>query len=582
MAGETRVPTRFDRASFSARDRFTSMGGGSIGAKAGGLAAVVGFLEHEIAAAYEPAIQVGIPALAVVATDHFDRFLRQNDLLDVAASPLADESLAAAFRRAVLPADLIADLRAWLDQVHAPLAVRSSSQLEDAVSEPFAGVYLTRMLANNERDQGERTERLASAIRDVYASTFFRKAKAYRRAVRQSGRDEKMAVIIQEVVGTARGGRFYPHLSGVARSCNFYPVGLARPEDGVVELALGLGKIIAEDGVAWPYSPAHPHANPPYSTPRDLVNQTQSTFWAIEIPPPDDAACRRGHAIPVKRYGLADAEADGTLAFIASTYSADDDRIVAGISGKGPRVLDFAPILKAQRIPLNRLLVELLDRCSRALGTSVEIEFAMTLSDPDPLPARFGLLQVRPMLVAYPEVEVRMPDCRSADVLAGSDCALGNGVIDSIRDIVYVRPFAFDPHDGTSIARTLEVINQSLVAADRPYVLIGFGRWGSTDPSAGIPVDFGQISGAQVIVESTLPDVNILLSQGSHFFHNIVSRRALYLSVSHLGQYAVDWGWLEAQVPVTETALVRHVCLRAPLEVRVDGRTRLGVIVKPR
>jgi hypothetical protein len=573
------APTRFDPARFSIEDRFTCIGTGSLGAKAHGLAGIRGILETTIAPSFAPAVQLDIPRATVITAGFFDLFIEQNALSAVASSPLADHEIAAAFQKAALPPQLVGDLRAFLAQVRVPLAVRSSSLLEDAMREPFAGVYATRLVRNDHPDLEGRLEELAGAIKYIYASTFFKKAKEYFAATGHSRSDERMAVLIQEVVGTRRNDRFYPHVSGVARSCNFYPLGIARPEDGVVELALGLGTIIVDEGVAWSYSPACPQASPPYNTPRDLLNQTQKDFWAIDLARRED---HHGMNEPgcLRKYTLSDAEQDGTLSFIASTYVADDDRIVMGITRPGPRIVDFGPMLKTDLLPLTALLKELLRSCQAALGTPVAIEFAMTFPDPEALPARFGFLQVRPMAASYSQVEVAIDELDEPNVLVASECALGNGAIGSIRDVVYVKPKTFETRHTRSIGLELEAINRGLVAAQCPYVLIGFGRWGTTDPSAGIPVDFGQISGARVIVESTLPNLDFTLSQGSHFFHNITSFKVLYFCVRHTGRHVIAWEWLDAQQALTETAFVRHVRLSSPLRIKVDGRTSRGVIVE--
>ena len=571
--------TRFDRASFSGREPFTCTASGSLGAKARGLACIKEIVEKEVAPRFEPALRVEVPLTMVIGADAFDLFVERNELSDLARSDAADQQIAAAFSRAVLPDSVAADLRAFLDRVRVPLAVRSSSLLEDAVSEPFAGVYATKMVPNSRPDLETRVQQLAAAVKQVYGSVFFRKAKDYRRASRHSDGDEKMAVMIQEVIGTRHDDRFYPHLSGVARSFNFYPIGIARPEDGIVELGLGLGRIIVNEGIGWAYSPACPQANPPYNAPRDLVERSQKHFWAIDLHPRDEGS--GGDEVDcVRQYALADAERDGTLVFIASTYLADDDRIVMGTSRPGPRIVDFAPILRADLIPLTALLQELLKRCREALGRSVEIEFALTFSDGQPLPARFGFLQVRPMVASYSAVEVHIDDWDAGRILAASEHALGNGRDTSIRDAVYLKPKAFDVRQTKAIARELETIDRRLSAAGCGYVLIGFGRWGSCDASAGIPVSFGQISGARVIVESSFPDVPFMPSQGSHFFHNITSSRVLFFSVSHVGRHTVDWEWLDARPATTETEFVRHVRLSSPFRVEVDGRTSHGVIVK--
>ena len=556
---------------------FMCLGTGSMGAKAAGLARIAGLLESTVAPAFQADIAVEIPRLAVIATDAFDRLIDDNRLSRLRAIAPPDRDIAAAFAAATLPPSLLADLQAWLAQAQGPLAVRSSSLLEDGAARPFAGVYATRMLANNHPDLGVRREQLVGAIKLVYASTFFRRARDYFGIDGRPAGGDRMGVVIQEVIGTEGHGRFYPHVSGVARSLNFYPFGLARPTDGVVDLALGLGKSIVDDGVAWSYSPACPHANPPYNAPRDLVKQGQKEFWAVDLAHGGDRPTDEGDA--VRKYGLAEAEEDGALDYVASTYLADDDRIVTGISRPGPRIVDFAPLLKADLVPLTPLISELLDRGRKILATPVEIEFALTFPR-RPGPARFGFLQIRPMADAYAPVQVDVDELSSPGAVVASESALGNGDLDTIRDVVYVRPQHFDPAQGRTIAGELQALNRTLTLAGRPYMLVGVGRWGSSDPTAGVPVDFAQISGARVIVESALPETDLMLSQGSHFFHNVTSFRVLYLAVSDLRTGRVDWAWLEAQPAAAQTDRLRHLWLPAPLHVKVDGRTGRGVVLR--
>jgi len=568
---------RFDRRFFTGEQRFTVIGSGSLGGKAQGLADLGEALRSGIGGRYEPDITVCIPTLTVIATDFFDRFMEQNRLYDVALSGRRDDQIAHAFQQAELPPQLVGDLRALIAQAHTPLAIRSSSMLEDAMFEPFASVYKTKMIPNNQHDIDTRFRKLVEAVKYVYASTFFGNARSYMQATNHRTADEKMAVIIQEVVGTLVNKRFYPHISGVARSYNFYPFGLARPEDGVVDLALGLGKIVVDDGIAWSYSPARPQANPPYNTLKDLIKQTQREFWAIHMgePPAYDPIKEVEY---MRRFNLSDAEEDGSLQFIASTYSAANDSVIFGTTKPGPRVLDFATILKLDHIPLNDLMRDLLTLCEEVLGTKVEIEFAATLDTDRGRPARFGFLQVRPMVVPGGEVEISMSEFTGSRVLVASETTLGNGVLDTIRDIVYVKPETFNTGLTGLIAEDLEEINRRMLASETPYLLIGFGRWGSSDPMGGVPVKFGQISGAKAIVEATLPNMGSMPSQGSHFFHNITSFQVFYFSVDHLEGYRIDWDWLKNQKTVAETDLVRHVRSESALKIEVDGMRRRGVI----
>jgi hypothetical protein len=569
--------TPFDRQFFAGLEKFTVIGSGELGGKARGLAAMKEILETNIAPLFLPDIHVAIPTLTVIATDFFDRFMEENHFFELALSDARDDLIAQAFQRGELPAQLVGDLMALIAQVHTPLAIRSSSLLEDAMFEPFASVYATKMIPNNQWDADVRFRKLAEAVKYVYASTFFKDAKNYMRSTKHATADEKMAVIIQEVVGQRYGDRLYPQISGVARSHNFYPLGHAKPGDGVIDLALGLGKSIVDEGIGWSFSPAYPQANPPYMSITELLEQSQTTFWAVNMGQPGEYNPIEENEYMLK-LNLEDAERDGTLRFIASTYRSQDDKIVFGIAEKGPRIIDFAPILKFDLFPLNTMLRNLLKTCEAALGRMVEIEFALTLDETRGSPARFGFLQVRPMVVSEANVDVSLAELEGKDVLAASESVLGNGILDDIQDIIYVKPDKFNVHHTEEIAAQLEELNRKLMASQSPYLLIGFGRWGSSDPQGGIPVNFGQICGAKAIIESTLPEMNFMISQGSHFFHNITSFRVLYFSVPHWDKHKIDWAWLGRQKAVTETEYIRHLRLRSPLVIKVDGTKSRGAI----
>jgi hypothetical protein len=562
--------TEFDRNFFDPAHRFRTIGGGELGGKAHGLA-----IADSILAARRPTfppIDISIPSLTVLRTGVFDTFISRNDLAGVAESDESDESIARAFLHSELPTATLGDLRALVEQVRSPLAIRSSSLLEDAIAEPFAGVYETKMIPNSQPSADERFRRLVEAIKFVYASTFFREAREYRAATRHHARDEKMAVIIQEVVGNRFNDRFYPNVSGVARSFNYYPMGAARPADGVVSLALGLGKTIVDGDLAWTYSPAFPANPPPFASSSEILKQTQTRFWAINMgkPPEYDPTRETEYLL---HESLEEAELDGTLARIASTFDRESGRIRMGIGTDGPRVLDFAMPLVLRDPPVNDVIRSLMRMCEEEIGDPVEIEFAMTFE-----PHRFGFLQVRPMMVSAETVVVDEADLCGPGVLAASDRVLGNGTVDSIRDVVYVRPDRFEAKHSRRVAAELNDFNRQLLARGRPYLLVGFGRWGSADPWLGIPVKWGQISGARVIIEAMQTGMNVEPSQGSHFFHNLAGFRVPYFSMPYSGRFAVDWEWLNGQTVERETELLRHVSLEQPLAVRVDGRSGRGVI----
>ena len=568
---------RFDREFFGAEDSFTRIGNGALGGKASGLLRVREEILSNLDPEEYPYIEVAVPTATVITTEVFDSFIERNKLEDVAASNLSDDRIAHAFQQAELPAEHVGDLRGLISNVHTPLAVRSSSLLEDDLDHPFAGVYGTKMIPNNEIEEDARFSRLDEAIKFVFATTFFAESKSYLASLGSPPGGEKMAVIIQEVVGQRAGDRYYPCVSGVARSHNYYPTGHARPEDGVVTLALGLGKTIVDGGLSWSYSPAFPKAPPPFNDLGELLKNTQTSYWAVHMgdPPPHDPIRETEYLV---QPGLAEAEADGALRYLVSTYDSGSDRLNPGLDIHGPRALTFAPLLGSRLLPFNDLLKRLLEISEDALGTPVEIEFAINLERRDALPARVGFLQVRPMMVGSDKIGVSERDLFADDVVLASETVLGNGERTDIEDVVFIRPDAFEPAKTPAIAKELEGINRSLVDDGRRYLLIGFGRWGTSDPWLGIPVAWGQISGARVIVEATLPDVQPDLSQGSHFFHNLLSFHVLYISVEHYGPHRIDWEWLGRQPAVQSTDHLTHVRLPEPLEIRVDGASGRGVI----
>jgi hypothetical protein len=564
---------RFERRLFDPARRISRIGAGSLGGKARGLVTAARVLDERRAELQAPGLSLDVPALCVVASSVFHAFLDRNALGPVVAEEPSDEVIALAFQGATLPAEWLGDLRSVAEDARVPLACRSSSALEDALGRPFAGVYGTKMIPGNQPDVAARFKSLIDGVKFVFASTFFREARAYRRAAGRLPEPEKMAVVVQEVVGRRHGDRFYPEVSGVARSLNFYPVGPAEPREGVVDLALGLGKTIVDGGACWSFSPAHPRLPPPVGSARDLLDVTQSRFWAVNVgpPPPYDPMAETEHLVQLD---LAAAEADGTLRGAASTYDAGSDRLVPGTGRPGPRVLDFAPVLAWNELPLVPALRRLLAVCEEELAAPVEIEFA--LSRPPGRPARLGFLQVRPLLVSREAVEVTAEDLASPLAVVASSAALGNGRHE-VRDVVYVDPETFEARLTPAIAAEIEGLNRALVEEGRPYLLVGFGRWGSADPWLGIPVRWDQISGARGIVEAALPRMNPEPSQGSHFFHNLTSFSVLHFTVPlHAGR-GVDWGWLARQEVVARTDHVRRVRTGVPLVLRVDGRSRRGV-----
>ncbi len=571
---------QLEKQFFNSEYPISYLGDGELGGKAKGLEFINSAVSSGINKDEFPEFDINIPKMVVIRTDVFDSFMKSNNLYEIALSDASDERIALAFQKADLPFNILGDLRLIVTEVKQPLAIRSSSLLEDAMNEPFAGIYGTKLTPNNQHDIDTRFRKLTEAVKYVYASTFFKAPKNYIKATKHKTENEKMAVIIQEIVGNEHSKRFYPEISGVARSYNFYPPGNAKPEDGVVNLAAGLGKTIVDGGVSWAYSPAAPKKDPPFKTIRDMLKQTQLKFWSVNLGQLPEYDPINETEYMFEKY-ITEAEEDGTLKQLVSTYDASADRIWTGQSGAGPRILTFAPILKSQTIPLNNLIKKLLKICEEAYNSPVETEFAVTINkNENSPPYRFGFLQVRPMVVSSEEVNIKDNEFEGKNVLLSSAYVLGNGSINTLTDIVYLKVGNFQAKYTYKIAKELEEINKKLIAENRKYLLIGFGRWGTTDPWAGIPVDWSQISAAKVIVETSIEEMLQEMSQASHFFHNVTSFQVSYFSVPYTDSTNIDWDWLYELETIEETQFIKHAKTKKPLKIKVDGRTGKGVILK--
>jgi CheY-like chemotaxis protein len=558
---------------------FLRISAGSLGGKARGLAFVRHLLRKSRITRRFPGVRIAVPPALVLATDAFDQFMAENNLLDFALQCEDDAEILQRFLAVPLPAKLQDDLKVFLAEVTYPLAVRSSSLLEDSQYQPFTGVYETFMLGNQSLDPDVRLAELVDAIKRVYASTFSRHAKAYVRATPYRLEEEKMAVIVQQLVGTAHAGRFYPDFSGVVRSHNFYPVPPMTFADGIAAVALGLGRAVVDGGKCLIFCPRYPQNLLQFSSVDDILANSQTEFWALALDGLSDG--RSGH-LHEMRFGLDVAETDGTLPAVGSTYSVDNHAVYDGVSRPGVRIVSFAPMLKHGMFPLATIIETLVKTGEDALGIPVEIEFAVRLARHPRQAAEFGFLQIRPLTLSRDHQDLSLESVDPRHWLCQSNKVLGNGRIDNLHDAVVVDSQRFERGRSQEVAKAVAHFNAQLGAENRPYLLIGVGRWGSNDPWLGIPVEWDEISGARVIVEAGFHDFRVTPSQGSHFFQNLTAFQIGYFTVNpDAGEGTVDWGWLSEQASVDEDGCVRHLHFEAPVRVVMNSRKSQGIIFKP-
>ncbi len=571
---------------------FVRVGEGSIGGKARGIAFANSVAVREQLGDRHAGLRVAVPRTVVIGTAEFDEYMARNRLHEELPRLTDDLALRQRFLEATLSEQLRHDLRVLWRDWRGPLAVRSSSLLEDLQFQPFSGVYATYMLPNNHPDPEVRFAELCRAVKAVYASTFCENARAYVAGTSHRLEEEKMAVVVQQIVGAEHHGRFYPHFSGVALSYNFYPVQGQQPEDGTALVALGLGQLIVQGGAALRFSPVSPNVLPQFKRAADYLRLTQKSFFGLDLTKPMVDFLEAPES-SLALYDLEAAEEDGTLGPVGSVYSAADDAIRENLSLPGPRVVTFNNVLKWGSVPLGPVLVDVLRALRAGMGCALELEFAVDLGDADavgrerPRSPTLYLLQIRPMPTHFLNQQID-PIAFSAEQLLGqTDRALGNGVYDDLYDVVYVKEEALGEVDTRTVARQVGEINRVLQREQRPFLLIGPGRWGSSDPALGIPVEWKQIAGARVIAETKMRGREVDPSQGTHFFQNITSLGVGYLTVSATGREPdaaggfIDLAWLARQPACTETTAVRHVRFSAPLAAHLDGRNGTGTILKP-
>ncbi|CCX76269.1 PEP/pyruvate-binding domain-containing protein [Parabacteroides johnsonii] len=574
----------YQKERFDEYSNFARIGDGSLGGKGRGLA-FIGAMVKRYPKLEHDHFAVTIPKTVVICTDIFDEFMETNELYSVALSDVDDETILKYFLRASLPSRLIEDLMAFFDVVKSPIAVRSSSLLEDSHYQPFAGIYSTYMVPKLE-DKYDMLRTLSDAIKAVYASVFYRDSKAYMTATSNLIDQEKMAIVLQEVVGNRYNDRFYPTISGVARSLNFYPIGNEKAEDGIANIALGLGKYIVDGGQTLRFSPRHPHNILQMSTMDFALRETQTRYYALDLKNLTEQFSV-DDSFNLLRLNLKDADADGSLKFIVSTYDPYDQIIRDGYYPGGRKILSFVNILQHDVFPLADTLDQILHVGQDEMGRPIEIEFAVNIdpvrAEQSPAPtATFYLLQIRPIVDNKEVMEEDLTLVGQEDTILSSTSVLGHGIVTDVQDIIYVKTGAFSSSNNQLIAYDIEKINRKFTAEEKNYVLVGPGRWGSSDSWLGIPVKWPHISNARVIVECGLENYRVDPSQGTHFFQNLTSFGVGYFTINPFkGDGWFDEEYLNSLPAVEETEYLRHVRFDKPIVIKMDGKKSLGVVLKP-
>jgi hypothetical protein len=570
----------FERNRFDSYSNFARIGEGSLGGKARGLAFIDNMIKRHTEFNQFEHADVMIPKTVVLCTDIFDEFMESNNLYKVALSDADDACILSNFLHAKLPNRLIEDFFTFFKAAKAPIAVRSSSLLEDAHYQPFAGIYSTYMIPYSE-DKYEMLEMLSKAIKGVYASVYFKDSKAYMQATSNVIDQEKMAVILQEVVGNQYDDRYYPTMSGVARSLNFYPLGDEKAEEGVVNLALGLGKYIVDGGQTLRFSPYHPRKILQLSEMELTLKETQKRFYALDLKNLTHEFSTHDD-FNLLRLQVKEAEVDGSLRYISSTYDARNQMIRDGYYPNGRKLNTFANVLQHDYFPLAPLLQQVLKNGQQEMRRPVEIEFAATLSPDKKKHGTFYVLQIRPIVDSTAVLEEDLTLIDDSEVLLRSQNSLGHGVMNDIYDLIYVKTGVFNAKYNPDIAEEIAEINQKMLNEGRHYVLVGPGRWGTSDPWLGIPVKWPHISAARVIVEAGLEHYRIDPSQGTHFFQNLTSFGVGYFTInSYMNDGIFKEHYLNQQEAIQETDYLRHIRFKDAIQVKMDGKKKQGVVMLP-
>jgi CheY-like chemotaxis protein len=574
------VIAKFDKNSFDEYLIFSRIGDGSIGGKARGLAFINSILANNRIFNMFDDVLVTIPRTVVLSTDIFDEFMETNDLYKIGLSNISDEEILHNFVSAQLPGRIHQDLYAFIGVVKNPIAIRSSSKLEDSHYQPFAGIYSTYMIPRVE-DSTLMIKMLTDAIKCVYASVYFKNSKSYMAATANVIDEEKMGIVLQEVCGTRSGDKFFPTISGVARSINFYPIAPEKPEDGIANIAYGLGKLIVDGGMSLRFSPKYPKKILQLSSPDQAMRETQKVFYAVDLST-DNFVPSTDDSLNLLKVNIKDAHTDPPFRHVGSTFDFENSMIRDGIDHPGKKLVTFSNILNYETFPLAKILQTLLEVGQKEMKNPIEIEFAVNLDTPPGIPKIFYFLQIRPIVTSDQRIDTNVEKINPDETIIYSNNALGNGLFHNINDFIYVKPDAFNPSDTLKIASEIEKINDQMVREGRNYVLVGPGRWGSSDQWLGIPIKWAQISNSRVIIESGLSNYRIDPSQGTHFFQNLTSFRVGYLTINpYINDGKYDLDFLDKQKAEFENQYLRHVRFKCPLKIVIDGKRNIGAIFKP-
>jgi len=576
------VMSDFTKQKFEFEASYTKIGSESLGGKGRGIAFIRTLLARYNFHHKYPNVKITVPSSVAIGTDEFDKFISENNLQKFKKNNFnfSNKEIAEEFMKGKLSEGLKKKLLVILNNMKKPLVVRSSSLLEDSQNFPFAGMYSTYMIPNNDKNEKIRLEQLCQSIKLVYASVFYNDARAYIESTSAKIEEEKMAVIIQELIGSEYNGRFYPTFSGVAQSYNYYPISYQKREDGIVSLAVGLGYSVVGGEQVIRFSPKHPGIITEFSNIDSIINNSQKELYVLNLKNFKPKLSENEEAM-LEKINITDIASDGTLDHVVSTLDKNDGMIRDGYSEDGPLIITFAGVLKYDVFPLASILRDILETGQKSMGCPVEIEFAVNLDPNNKKKPVFALIQIRPIIISQEISQIKWydNDFSKEKILLKSNKALGNGVINEVKDIIYVNPETFDSSKTIEIAKEIGIFNEN--QKDNPYLLIGPGRWGTKDRWLGIPINWREISNVKVMVETSLEDFNIKPSQGTHFFQNIVSRGVGYVNISlNKRECFLDWDWLKSKKAKNQLKFIKHVKLNKPLVIKLDGRNGRAIILK--